>query len=1008
MLPAPSAAPRPRLPMDPSPSPARAGAAPLLALLSCLLLAAIAYGETAARAGFLNFDDNLFFGPDNPAFAAARAAAEERGLWAGLGHVLDPRQVIADVWLPVAHGSLFLDYWWFAGSPTGPHWVSLLLHALCGFALFRWLAAMGIGPRLALAAAAVFLLHPALAESVAWVSGRKDLLAGLFAFLALGQTAHLARAGAAPRGTALRLVATAALGVMAMYSKATAVVLPLLAALVCAYTGGARRRWLAPAVLLAVTAPIAWHHHLLAARAGTMVPGGAGERLLQAPGAFAHYLQQTFWPQGLNVLYPEVATLEAFRARLPAGLAAMVLVAVLALLCWRRPKLRAAGFGLCGFALALLPFNTAWPASVIAAADRYLYLAVPFAALSAVALLAAAAARLPRLRGRVPAVAAGFLLALPLGISTLGRAPAFAGSEALWRASLAADPDNAVALLNLIDARWRGGGHLLAADIPEVRELAARAAAVARYPEHELRARRILVQLAVGEHRFEAAAGQAERCVAAAEAVGAAGRAAPGAAAAVLVRALLDSITPLRLCGRAGEAEAALLRARTLAPDDPGVVAAAVVLEVDALAAELRAAGRDGRRAELSAGDPRAAAIEARLERARARAGGVEPQLELAAALFERLRGSLLAALACYQRAIRMAPHLVEGWLGAAEVCLEGQLWGRAEERARAGILNTGGAAGAVDPRLRHALARALAGQGRLEDAIVQLESYVAAHPRDRDTARLLSSLLMARAIARLSDAHVTHTELQNLIDRALAVNPQEPRVDLVRARLLRDRGDFAGAVAALDRALAELPDFAEGRDMLAHNLRDLGYQRMMQQDDEAAADAWLRFLGCAPEEMATDAVRLQLAGVWRRIEAKGLAALQAGDRAAAIAAFRRCLRIDPDLHWAAWLLVGVLLDEPSADPAELDALSGQALRGQERHALDRSKQVAVRALVLERLGRTAEAAALAAAYLAAPEPEAHLPSLALLRALRERAGGSADARVGEPEPGAARGRGQR
>ena len=79
------------------------------ALFAFVVLAMVVYVPFALGASYLNFDDNFFFGPDNPVFARALAAAAAHGWFAGLAIVLDPGSIIAYVWLPVAHGSLFLD-----------------------------------------------------------------------------------------------------------------------------------------------------------------------------------------------------------------------------------------------------------------------------------------------------------------------------------------------------------------------------------------------------------------------------------------------------------------------------------------------------------------------------------------------------------------------------------------------------------------------------------------------------------------------------------------------------------------------------------------------------------------------------------------------------------------------------------------------------------------------------------------------------------------------------------
>jgi hypothetical protein len=145
----------------------------------------------------------------------------------------------------------------------------------------------------------------------------------------------------------------------------------------------------------------------------------------------------------------------------------------------------------------------------------------------------------------------------------------------------------------------------------------------------------------------------------------------------------------------------------------------------------------------------------------------------------------------------------------------------------------------------------------------------------------------------------------------------------------------------------------------------------MLAKDDDGAAAAWRRFLGLVGEDPSVEAVQLQLGAIWRRAEQKGVDAVQAKDLAEAGRQFRRCLDIDPKQHWASWHLVKVLLQQPAADQAELDRHSQQAVAWCESQQLDRSRQVLVRAMVLERLQRTQEGVALVQAYLAAPEASA-------------------------------------
>ncbi|MFZ5482031.1 MAG: hypothetical protein ACOZNI_35045 [Myxococcota bacterium] len=98
-------------------------------------------------------------------------------------------------YLPLRDLSYRVDLALFGADPFGWHVHNLLLHVACTAAL----AALALrlarafdhpAPAwLAAAAAALFAAHPAHVESVAWISGRKDLLSGLFGLLALERLA---------------------------------------------------------------------------------------------------------------------------------------------------------------------------------------------------------------------------------------------------------------------------------------------------------------------------------------------------------------------------------------------------------------------------------------------------------------------------------------------------------------------------------------------------------------------------------------------------------------------------------------------------------------------------------------------------------------------------------------------------------------------------------------------------------------------------------------------------
>ncbi|MFO0314230.1 MAG: hypothetical protein ACK539_13500 [Planctomycetota bacterium] len=921
-------------------------------LLVCLALALAVYLPAALGAELLDFDDNFFFGPDNPEFRA------------GLLAVLDPRRPIANAWLPVAHASLWLDFAAHGAAPFWPHLHALVLHAAAGFVLARLLLRLGASSLVAHAAAALFVVHPALAESVAWVSGRKDVLSGLFTFWALHRTVRFARAPSATAALAL-----AALAALAMYSKATAVVLPPLAALVCAAIGGARARWWAVAVLAAVVAPIAWHHQLVAAAEGTMTAAGAvGERVAQVPGAFLHYVATALWPQRLNVLYPEVATLERFRAAAAPGVAALAAAAGAAGAAWRAPRWRLAGLGVLAFAVALAPFNTAFPASSIAAADRYLYLAAPWLALA----FATAVARLCGRCAGAALVAAVAVAAFAAG----GRARAFADDETLWRASLAVDDANAVAHLNLVYDRMQRGP----AGIDEVREHLEKATAAARYPIHEVRARQLLVRIALAEADYARAATEASAAVAAAAAQRARERTHKRIAEADgwLLQCQLAAFEPLQLAGDDAGAAAMYAAALALAPDHPDVVAFGALRQLADCRDELLAKAKAGAPPLLAGDDPRGLAADGRLDAALA-AHPRHAGLLCAKAEWERVRDRALAAVRHYRAAQAAEPQSVAAWLGAARLMREREQWSAAEEYAR------GGLRARPDPALRQELALALVGQGKLSDAELQLEAYLAARPGDKDVAKVLANVLILRAYARLSDNPPDRGEVRRLVERALAYNAGEPKAHLVLGRMAKEERRHAEAVQHLAAAWRALPDLDEARLLYTEALAALGYDRLLRRDDDGAGDAFAQCVRVAPPDFAADEIRTQLDRLWRLAEERGVSSLRAGDRAAAIAAFRRCLALLPDQHWGAWLLATALHEDPAADLAEVARCCRQAVDGQRRNGLDAGPQTWLLCTVLQKLGQADEARALARAYVAAPDADV---APAVLAALRQLAGG--------------------
>jgi tetratricopeptide (TPR) repeat protein len=285
-------------------------------------------------------------------------------------------------------------------------------------------------------------VHPLRAESVAWVTERRDVLSGLFVLLAL--LAYVER----PAGPRPRVVVLAALALLA---KASAMVLPGFLLVLDVYplrriggdagwTSPAARRVLReklPFVALAAVAGVA----ALAGqrRAGALVPlahVSAGARLGTAMYQAGFYLWKTLLPIGLQPLYEAPPGMGPFHPLALAGAATGLALGAAAWVFRKRwPGLgAAAAVYLIGFA----PTNGVVQAGWQVAADRYTYLP----ALAWAPLVAAVVARPPALRTVRTAVAGGAVLLA--AVATVRQVGFWRDSITLWERALALAPQSAI------------------------------------------------------------------------------------------------------------------------------------------------------------------------------------------------------------------------------------------------------------------------------------------------------------------------------------------------------------------------------------------------------------------------------------------------------------------------------------------------------------------------------------------------------------------------------------
>jgi Tfp pilus assembly protein PilF len=272
------------------------------------------FGRTA-KFDFVNYDDTLYV-YENPAVSGGLTLG---GLWHAISRGSPAN------WDPLTTISHMVDCQLYGLHAGGHHLTNVVLHTVSVVLLFLVLRRMTGNLWPSAFVAAVFAIHPLRAESVAWVTERKDVLSGVFFMLTLGAYArYVRRPGLPSYGLVLLLFA---LGLM---SKAMLVTLPFLLLLLdwwplrrfgpATDEGGSNQvRWrlnriprpwrlwvekiplLALSLVSVVVAGLAQSH---ASAIETGEPFPLSLRLSNALHSTFVYLWQTFDPSRLAVYYP--------------------------------------------------------------------------------------------------------------------------------------------------------------------------------------------------------------------------------------------------------------------------------------------------------------------------------------------------------------------------------------------------------------------------------------------------------------------------------------------------------------------------------------------------------------------------------------------------------------------------------------------------------------------------------------------------------------------------------
>ena len=374
-----------------------------------------------------------------------------RGFW-DVSEELDAQGAQLAYWRPLISASNALDWTVGGGSPGWFHLANLawqaLATALTFLALRRWIGAAGP----AIAATVVFAMHPTRVESVAWISGRTDILCTVAILIAAAGAARRLRG--ARGGLVLEIAGTVA----AYACKEQAIVLPIFVA-VEAWVARARPpldRATLRAMAIAALPQLAVAVAYLAVRAIALPIGaGFGDALgplahvgvvLESVGRFAALAvapHELSIQQGLVLrLHGE---LELSTGYLALGAASLVAMIAIIALCRRRAPGVALGLGV--FLLTLAPTaNVRYAEMRTLVSERFLYLPLLGAAL-AVGVLLARAGDAWRRRGYLIAGA----VALAFASLSLAHTADFVDEATLWQRELELHPASEAAHFFLVE-----------------------------------------------------------------------------------------------------------------------------------------------------------------------------------------------------------------------------------------------------------------------------------------------------------------------------------------------------------------------------------------------------------------------------------------------------------------------------------------------------------------------------------------------------------------------------
>jgi Flp pilus assembly protein TadD len=412
----------------------------LIAIIVLLVAISASY-RPVLDAGFINYDDPKFISENIPVSAGLTWQSVRWAMSADF-FTFTPH---VEYWEPLVVLSRLMDFSLHGKDAGGHHLTSLIIHILNAILLYALLLRLRAAWGLSVLGALWFGLHPLNVEAVAWLSARKDLLAGTFTLLVALAYVHYGERTGARRYLVLLLAYC-----LAAMTKPSVMVVPALLLVLDFWPLRRKEGWrrlllekLPLAAIAVLVAVLAWISQRGFGAFQTTESLPVLARIPHSMINVALYLKQWIAPLSLSVYYPIPAKLA-----IGSWLAAGCLLAVLTFLAVKmRDRFPCILAGWLWFLTGLAPVIGLTGLGSSRMADRYMY--VPMIGLIAAVLFLPWPRWLAKPVGKRVALAVCGMALIALGWLSHAQAGRWQDSATFFAHAVKLTPDSSLMNLQL-------------------------------------------------------------------------------------------------------------------------------------------------------------------------------------------------------------------------------------------------------------------------------------------------------------------------------------------------------------------------------------------------------------------------------------------------------------------------------------------------------------------------------------------------------------------------------